>query len=187
MKRIVLIFSCALLALSASFAQGIDAKILKLQQATYTAPFTEVKVMPKLKKETVREGNLEWKSPDYLRMDFTEPAGDYNLIEGLSFTVCNKGMIQKLPAKDTNSKTGVLRETLVLAFQGKVAEIAELNNTDATYSDKGGRYVCELVAEQPKHGVKALTLEYDKKNGHLLLLTITETNGNYTTWKTEKK
>ena len=186
MKRIILIFSCVLITLTSAFAQGIDAKILKLQKATYTAPFTEVKVMPKLKKETVREGNLEWRSPDYLRMDFTEPEGDYNLIEGVAFTVCNKGMVQKLPAKDTNTKTGVLRETLVLAFQGKVADIAELNHTDVNYSDKGGRYVCELVAEQPKHGVKALTLEYDKKNGHLLLLTITETNGNYTTWKTEK-
>jgi hypothetical protein len=30
--------------------------------------------------------------------------------------------------------------------------------------------------------VKSLVLEYDKKTGHLLLLTITETNGNYTTW-----
>ena len=186
MKRIILIFSCVLITLTSAFAQGIDAKILKLQKTTYTAPFTEVKVMPKLKKETVREGNLEWRSPDYLRMDFTEPEGDYNLIEGLAFTVCNKGMVQKLPAKYTNIKTGVLRETLVLAFQGKVADIAELNHTDVNYSDKGGRYVCELLAEQPKHRVKALTLEYDKKNGHLLLLTITETNGNYTTWKTEK-
>lgn len=181
MKRTFVIIACAVMAISA-FAQDIDQKILKLQKATYTMPFSEVKVMPKLKKETTKVGTLEWRSPDYLRMDFTDPAGDYNLIEGLEFSVCIKGAVQKLPAKDTNSKTGVLRETLLLAFQGKVAEIAELNKTDINYSEKGGRYVCDLVAEQPKHGVKALVLEYDKKTGHLLLLTITETNGNYTTW-----
>jgi len=186
MKKLVLIVICVLGTLNAAFAQGIDAKILKLQQATYTAPFTEVKVMPKLKKETVKQGTLEWRTPDYLKMDYSEPAGEYSLIDGLNFTVCVKGATQKLPAKDTNTKTGVLRQTLVLAFQGKVADIAELNQTNVDYADKGGRYVCELVAEQPKHGVKSLTLEYDKKNGHLLLLTITEANGNYTTWKTEK-
>lgn len=163
-------------------AQGIDQKILKLQQATYTMPFSEVKVLPKLKKETTKVGTLEWRSPDYLKMDYSEPEGDYTLIEGLNFSLCLKGIVQKLPAKDTNTKTGVLRQTLLLAFQGKVEEIAELNHTTATYSDNGKRYVCDLVAEQPKHGVKSLVLEYDKKNGHLLLLTITESNGNYTTW-----
>lgn len=170
------------MALVSAHAQGIDAKILKLQQATYTMPFSEVKVMPKLKKETTKVGTLEWRSPDYLKMDYSEPAGDYTLIEGINFSLCAKGVVQKLPAKDTNTKTGVLRQTLLLAFQGKVADIAELNHAAATYSEKNGRYVCDLVAEQPKHGVKALVLEYDKKNGHLLLLTITEANGNYTTW-----
>lgn len=163
-------------------AQDIDQKILKLQKATYTSPFTEVKVMPKLKKETSKAGTLEWKAPDNLRMDYSDPEGDYTLIEGENFTVVTKGATQKFPAKDANSKTGVLRLTLLYAFQGNVAAIAELNKAEATYSDKNGRYVCELEAAQPKHGVKALTLEYDKKNGHLLLLTITEQNGNYTTW-----
>ena len=181
MKKVLLIVTCALMALTAT-AQDIDQKILKLQQATYTSPFTEVKVMPKLKKETTKTGTLEWKAKDYLRMDYSEPAGDYTLIEGVNFTMSTKGAVQKLPAKDANTKTGVLRLTLLYAFQGNVAAIAELTKTTATYSDKGGRYMCELVAEQPKHGVKALTLEYDKKNGHLLLLTITEANGNYTTW-----
>ena len=77
------------MAISA-FAQDIDQKILKLQKATYTMPFSEVKVMPKLKKETTKVGTLEWRSPDYLRMDFTDPEGDYNLIEGLNFSVCIK-------------------------------------------------------------------------------------------------
>ena len=181
MKRVFIVTICALMTLIAS-AQGIDAKILKLQQASYTMPFSEVKVMPKLKKETTKVGTLEWRSPDYLKMDYSEPAGDYTLIEGVNFTMSAKGAVQKLPAKDTNTKTGVLRQTLLLAFQGKVADIAELNHATATYSEKNGRYVCALVAEQPKHGVKALVLEYDKKNGHLLLLTILEANGNYTTW-----
>ena len=106
MKRTFVIIACAVMAISA-FAQDIDQKILKLQKATYTMPFSEVKVMPKLKKETTKVGTLEWRSPDYLRMDFTAPEGDYNLIEGLNFSVCIKGAVQKLPAKDTNSKTGV--------------------------------------------------------------------------------
>ena len=181
MKRLALILTCALVTL-VSAAQDIDQKILKLQQATYTSPFTEVKVMPKLKKETSKAGTLEWRAQDYLRMDYSEPEGDYTLIEGENFTVVTNGATQKLPAKDANNKIGVLRLTLLYAFQGNVAAIAELNKAEASYSAEGGRYICELEAAQPKHGVKALRLEYDKKNGHLLLLTITESNGNYTTW-----
>ena len=181
MKKLLFIVTCAVIALSAH-AQGIDAKILKLQQASYSMPFSEVKVMPKLKKETTKVGTLEWRSPEYLRMDYSDPAGDYTLIEGIHFTLCTKGAAQKLPAKDSSTKTGILRQTLLFAFQGNVEKIAELNHATAAYSEKGGRYVCDLVAEQPKHGVKSLVLEYDKKTGHLLLLTITESNGNYTTW-----
>ena len=168
-------------------AQDIDKKILALQKgnATYSAPFTETKVFPKLKKESSKQGTLTWQAEEYLRMDYSEPAGDYTLIEPGTFTICLNGKVQKLPAKDASTKTGVLRQTLLLAFQGKVADIAELNKAAATYSDKGGNYVCTLEAEQPKHGVKALALEYDKKTGHLLLLTITESNGNYTTWTTK--
>ena len=187
MKRLLVILTILLspftLYLSQVKAQGIDAKILSVQQKTYTSPFTETKVFPKLKKQTEKKGTLEWRSADYLRMDYAEPAGDYTLIEDVNFTVFQGGKAQKLPAKDATSKTGVLRLTLLYAFQGKVADIATLTNTVASYSEKNGRYVCELVAEQAKHGVKSLILEYDKKNGHLLLLTITESNGNYTTWE----
>lgn len=182
MKKHFVICTLLLAITTLAGAQGIDAKILKLQKSTYSSPFTETKVMPKLKKETVKTGTLVWTAPANLRMDYSDPEGDYTLIEDENFSLSVKGMVQKLPAKDANSKTGLLRLTLINAFQGNVAEIATLTNAQPTYSDKGGRYVCELVAERPKHGVKSLTLEYDKKNGHLLLLTITENNGNYTTW-----
>ena len=186
MKRLLVIFTILLSPFICHFslsAQDIDSKILKKQQAAYSSPFTEVKVMPKLKKETAKSGTLEWRSPEYLRMDYTDPEGEYTLIEGVEFSMFTKGALQKLPAKDANSKIGVLRLTLLYAFQGKVEDIAELNKAVATYSEQDGRYVCDLVAEQPKHGVKSLRLEYDKKTGHLLLLTITEANSNYTTWR----
>lgn len=187
MKRILLIFTLAASVCMGALAQSAQEKVLALQSgnATYSSPFTETKVFPRLKKQTEKKGTLVWRAEDYLRMDFTDPEGDYTLIDGTEFSICLKGAVQKLPAKDANSKTGALRQTLIYAFQGKVDEIAALNNTEVTPVDKQGRYAFELVATQPKHGVKSLTLEYDRKNGHLLLLTITENNGNYTTWSVE--
>jgi len=185
MKRLISLALCALCFAAGMSAQDIDQKILKLQKEgnTYTAPFTETKVMPKLKKENVKKGELTWQADENLRMDYNDPAGDYKEIAPGIFNIKQNGRVQKLPAKDSNTRTGVLRQTLLLSFRGEVEEVAALNRANASYADKGGRYVCALTADQPRHGVKSLVLEYDKKNGHLLLLTITESSGNYTTWE----
>ena len=126
MKRFALIVTLALAATTLVTAQGIDATILQLQQSAYSSAFSETKVLPKLKKETTKSGVLEWQSPSHLKMDYSDPAGDYTLIEDVVFSVNTHGALQKLPAKDANTKTGLLRLTLLNAFQGKVADIAAM-------------------------------------------------------------
>lgn len=169
-----------IMGMSAQTAQ----KILALQKNnnTYTSSFVETKVMPKLKKETKKTGSLTWTAPETLRLSYTDPAGDYTEIGPNVFNLCQGGEVKKLPARDNNTKLGLLRQTLILAFKGDVEKLAALNGATITYDEKGANYTCVLTSAQPKHGVKELKLLYDKKTGHLVSLTITETNGNYTTW-----
>lgn len=182
MKRLFTI-ALVMVGLLAGMSAQTAQKILNLQKSsTYTSTFVETKVMPKLKKETQKTGSLTWTAPESLRLTYTDPAGDYTEISAGVFNVCQGGKVQKLPIKDNNGKVAMLRQTLLLAFRGDVEALAKLNGATVEYDEKGVNYTCTLTSAQPKHGVKELKLLYDKKTGHLVSLTITETNGNYTTW-----
>ena len=167
------------------FAAGIQDKILALhkQGETMTTSFTEVKVMPKMKKELKKEGTLVFTAPENLRLDYTTPAGDYTLITATTFETLRNGKVQKLPIKNPQNRWTTLRSTLLLAFSGKVEEMATLNNATAEYKEESGEYICTLTAnnKQPQ-GIAQLVVAYSKKTGKLQRLIVTEANGNYTTY-----
>lgn len=188
MKRSLLIIFAGLLSL-ASFAASIPEIIAGKHTAgeTFTAKFTETKTMPKLKKETVKAGTLTFKAPENLRLDYSDPAGDYTLIEKGVFETKRGNSVQKLPIKNPEHKMSVLRATLLLAMQGKVEEVAKENDATVSYKESSTEYTCTLT---PNKGSKAMAAEvvlvYEKKSGRLISLTFTESNGNYTTYKLAK-
>lgn len=185
MKKITLFAFALLMAISAS-AASIPEQIMKLHKAgeQFSGQFTEVKTMPKLKKETSKAGQLTFTAPNDLRLDYTDPAGDYTLIGKDLFEVSRGGKVQKFPVKNPEHRMAILRATLLLAMQGNVEEVAKTNSATADCKQQGGQFVCTLTASKDaKHGISSLTLIYDKKTGRLISLTLTENNGNYTTYK----
>ena len=163
----------------------IATTILSLHQPNETRefPFTETHVMPKMNKTTVLEGTMLFHAPDNLRMDYTKPAGDYTLIEKDKFDVFKSGKMQHLNVKDPKQKMAIYRATLLTCLGGDVEKAAELNHAKAEYKTIGKTYVCTLKAENAAPcDIATLELIYDKKSGQLLSMTITEGNGNYTTY-----
>ena len=163
----------------------IATTILSLHKPNETRefPFTETHVMPKMNKTTVSEGTMLFHAPDELRMDYTQPAGDYTVIAENQFDVFKNGKMQKLNVKDPKQKMAIYRATLLACLGGDVEKAAELNNAKAEYKTIGNTYVCTLKAENATpRDIAALELVYDKKSGLLLKMTITEGNGNYTTY-----
>ena len=75
----------------------IATTILSLHKPNETRefPFTETHVMPKMNKTTVSEGTMLFHAPDELRMDYTQPAGDYTVIAENQFDVFKNGKMQK--------------------------------------------------------------------------------------------
>ena len=167
----------------------IATTILSLHQPneTRTFAFVETRVMPKMNKTTVSEGMMKFEAPENLRMDYTQPQGDYTLIEKDKFEVFKSGKLQRLNVKDPKQKMAVYRATLLACLGGDVEKAAALNNAKADYKTVGNTYVCTLKAENvAPRDIAALELIYDKKNGQLLKMTLTEGNGNYTTYEVKK-
>ena len=167
----------------------IATTILSLHQPneTRTFAFVETRVMPKMNKTTVSEGMMKFEAPENLRMDYTQPQGDYTLIEKDKFDVFKSGKLQRLNVKDPKQKMAVYRATLLACLGGDVEKAAALNNARADYKTVGNTYVCTLKAENAApRDIAALELIYDKKNGQLLKMTLTEGNGNYTTYEVKK-
>ena len=167
----------------------IATTILSLHKPNETREFgfTETHVMPKMNKTTVSEGTMHFKAPDDLRMDYTKPAGDYTLIAKDKFDVFKGGKMQHLNVKDPKQKMAIYRATLLACIGGDVEKAAQLNNAKADYKTVGNTYVCTLKTENAApRDIAALELIYDRKSGLLLSMTITEGNGNYTTYTAGK-
>lgn len=144
---------------------------------TYITNFSELKVIPRAKKETRKAGRLTYTNPSYLRMDYTDPAGDYTLIDSKTFDRARDGKVTHVPQ---NGKMQLFRDMLLLAFAGNCEEIARQNKALVTYKKEAGKIIADLKSE--KGNAFSLLLTYDAKSGCLIEMTITEPSGIYTTY-----
>lgn len=187
MKKL-LTFVLATLMAGVALAASPAETILKLHKAgeVYKCAFTELQAMPKLKKEVKHAGNIVYTAPSTLRLDYTDPKGDFVSITGNQMELSRAGKKQKINIKSDKSRAAIFSRSLLMAFGGDVEAIARLNEAKATYQETATQYLCTVSADKAKNGVKEMKLIYDKKSGKLISLTLTEHNGNYTTYEVKK-
>ena len=184
-KSIILTLVLAVSSLCA--ANDIPEKLMALHPSNekVTCGFTEVRVMPKVKKSETREGNLVYQAPDDLRMDYTSPAGDYILITADKMEQCKKGKTQSVRVKNRENRYTVYRATLLSCLAGDIERAAELNDAKAECKKSGNKYVCTITSDDAKSKeIKQIQLEYDATTGRVLMITLTEGNGNYAVYTT---
>lgn len=185
MKKFFSLSLCLVMAIAASAANIADQILAKHKAGeSFKANFTEVKVLSK-KKEIKREGTLTFKASEYLRMDYTNPEGDYTLIDEGTFNIMQDGKLQKLSVKKEDSKMAVFRKLLLLAMQGKVEDIAKQQGATVNYKETSKEWEATLTDEKAKGSqeVRQLTLTYAKSNGQIIGMVIEMGNGNVTTYK----
>lgn len=184
------IFLSILLSVASVAAWAVTAKdILSLHHSgeTLQCAFTEVKTMPRAKKEIAKAGNLTYTNPGNLRLDYTDPQGDYTLIADQLFEIQRNGRVQRFNISNPEQRMAIFRMSLLFAFAGDVEALAALNNATATYKEQGSTYVCTVTADHSgARGIASLLLTYSKTTGALQSLVITENNGNYTTYQVKK-
>lgn len=189
MKKNILTWGMlAMMALSSATIKADTASdLLAMHKAgeVYETAFSRKEVMPKLDKENTSEGTLVYRNPGYLRLDFTNPAGDYQLIDEGIFDSYVGGKLQHIPFKNEKGQFAKLRHTLLYAFAGDVAKVAEINEAKMTCDKKGGKIIADMT--EGKNRGRHLVLVYDAVSGNLLELTITEANGHSNTYSTKNK
>ena len=186
MKRLYILLMGLFLGLTVN-AQNIEGRLLVLNQkhATLAAPFTEQKVMPRLKKEIKKEGTLYFEHPDALSMLYTTPDGDRTLIRDGRFMVRRAGKVQKFAMKNEDSPMYLLRNILLCSFCGDVKQIASDCKATLDSKESSTRFVFTITKKvTPKTGVCSIQLIYDKITGAIISLRLEEVNGNYTLYET---
>ena len=184
MKKILFISLCALFFAQVQ-AQDIPAKLRAMHPADekIECGFSETRVMPKVNKTEKHEGSLVYQAPDYLRMDYTDPAGDYILITEEKMEQCKKGKVQSVKVKGRDNRYTTYRATLLSCLAGDIDKAAQLNDAKAECKQENKKYVCTVTAEKATgKDIKQVRLEYEVTTGKVLTITLTEGNGNYATY-----
>lgn len=188
MKRTILSILLAVFCSSIWAVTAQDISALHHAGETLQCSFTEVKTMPRAKKDISKSGNLTYTHPSDLRLDYTDPAGDYTLISKDVFEVRRNGKVQHFNISNPEQRMSVFRQSLLYAFAGDIEALTALNDAQADYQEKGNTYICTVTSDKTAsaRGIAQLKLTYNKKSGVLQSLVITENNGNYTTYTVKK-
>ena len=172
MKHITLIIFAMLFSISA-FAQQI-----------FDTDFTQTKLLKVSGKTTGKTGHLLFDGNDHLSMIYSEPKGEYFIIEGNQVKINLDGKKAELDAE--KAKTVKLqRATLLNCLSGNWEQAAEDNNADLTVTeDKGFRNVLiKANGKVPRGGYSSVELTYRLSDGVMIKMVLEEAVGSINTYE----
>ena len=171
MKRIIL-FACALMVSLASFAQQYDTD------------FTQVRRLKASGKTTNMKGHLTFDGKERLNMDYSEPAGEFFIIDGNMVKMDLMGVKAEMDAEKV-PMVKLQRATLLNCLTGNWEQAAKDNNATTSVTEKTGFRTVKIAAQGvvPRGGYKAVTLTYRIKDGRISRLILEEPGGIETTYE----
>ena len=172
MKHITLIIIAMLFSVSA-FAQQ-----------TFDTEFTQTKLLKISGKTTEKAGHLVFDGNDHLTMTYTEPEGEYFIIEGNQVKINMDGKKADLDA-DKAKMVKLQRSTLLNCLSGNWEQAAEDNNADLTVTeDKGFRNVLiKAKGKVPRGGYSSVELTYRLSDGMMIKMVLEEVIGSINTYE----
>ena len=148
MKKIAIIL-CALLLSATSFAQ------------TYNLDFTQTRRLKVSGKTTVMKGHLDYDGKEKLSMTYSDPEGDYFIIDGNMVKMSLMGKSGELDANKV-PMVALQRSTLLNCLSGNWKQAAEDNNATTSVTE---------------NGYKSVTLTYRIKDSRVSRLILEEPAG----------
>lgn len=172
MKHITLIIIALLLSIGA------------IAQQTYDTDFTQTKVMKISGKTTDKAGHITFDGNDQLTMTYTEPEGDYFIIEGNMVKINMDGKKADLDAEKVKM-VGLQRATLLNCLSGNWEQAAIDNNAELTVSEEKGLKTISIVAngKVPKGGYKSVELTYRMTDNVMTKMVLEEAIGIINTYE----
>jgi hypothetical protein len=172
MKHITLIIIAMLLSIAA------------IAQQTYDTDFTQVKLMKVSGKTTDKAGHITFDGNDQLTMTYTQPEGEYFIIEGNMVKINMDGKKAELDAEKVKM-VGLQRATLLNCLSGNWEQAAEDNNADLTITEAGGLKTVSIVAKGkvPRGGYNSVELTYRLSDGMMTKMVLVEAIGIQNTYE----
>lgn len=174
MKHITLIIIAMLLSMAA-FAQ-----------TNVETDFTQTKVLKVSGKTTEKAGHIVFDGNDHLTMTYTQPEGDYFIIEGNMVKINMDGKKANLDANKVKM-VGLQRSTLLNCLNGNWEQAATDNNAELTVTEEKGMRNVSIVAKGkiPKGGYKSVELTYRLSDGNMTKMVLEEAIGIINTYNME--
>lgn len=194
MKRIVfsiLAFCAVAFSLNAQMTAQTKAVLASIEKAneslkTITSPVTETRTLPN-GKAFISKGNFHFASPDRLAILYTNPQGEYLVINTEEIAQKKKqGKTFKLSLKK-NETMKELSSTLLWCISGKLLRLAEANNASVKVSEANGVINVVFTAEvRTGRDFKKIELKYEKATLRLKSMAMTDKNNVVTKYTMDK-
>jgi len=145
---------------------------------TYDTDFTQTRRLKVSGKTTVMKGHLTFDGAEKLTMDYSDPAGDYFIIDGNTVKMNLQGKKAEMDASKVQMVT-LQRATLLNCLSGKWEQAAKDNNATTEVTEKTGFRTVKITANGvvPRGGYKAVVLTYRIKDGKVTRLVLEEPAG----------
>lgn len=172
MKHITLIIIALLLSFGA------------IAQTTFDTDFSQVKMMKVSGKTFDKTGHIIFDGNDHLSMTYTEPEGEYFIIEGNMVRINMDGKKADLDAEKVKT-VELQRATLLNCLSGNWEQAAIDNNAETTISEENGLKTISIVAngKVPKGGYKSVVLTYRVSDGMMIKMVLEEAVGSINTYE----
>ena len=172
MKRISLIIIAVLFSVAA-FAQQ-----------KYDTDFTQTKMMKLSGKTTHKAGHITFDGNDQLKMIYSEPQGDYFIIEGNKVKMNLDGKKAELDAEKVKM-VKLQRATLLNCLSGNWEQAAMDNNAETSITEDKGLKTISINAKGkvPKGGYKSVVLTYRLSDGGVIKMVLEEAIGMINTYE----
>lgn len=169
MKKLLTVF-IAMLAFAAS-AQKVECH------------FQQTKFIKASGKTISSEGNLKLYSDDKLEMNYTNPAGDYFIIDGKTMRINMQG---KKSVVDTEKNTAMRaqRNMLMNCISGNWKQVVTDIDATSSVAEKGSNKVVTIAAKKAApRGYAKIVITYRKSDNLPVEMVLEEFNGTVTTYK----
>ena len=165
MKRIALIL-CALVLSVASFGQNYDTNFKHTHRLKISG------------RTTLMQGHLKYDGGDQLSMIYSDPEGEYFVIDGSQIKMNLYGKKADLDASKV-AMVKLQRATLLNCLNGNWEVAAKENNATATTSEKNGFRTVNIVSGKvvPRGGYKSVSITYRIKDGMVTRLSLEDAVG----------
>ena len=172
MKHITLILIALLFSVTA-FAQQ-----------TFDNEFTQTKVMKVSGKTSEKVGHITFDGKDQLSMIYSEPEGEYFIIEGNNVKINMDGTKADLDAEKVKM-VKLQRSTLLNCLSGNWEQAVVDNNAESTITEEDGIKTISIVAKGkvPKGGYKSVVLTYRVSDNTLIKMVLEEAVGAINTYE----